>query len=92
MVGGVGHDVQACGAVQAASSLTIDAAMLDLGRPGLGPPQPGDHRQAHRPGEKRQLNDDPDHHEAGPRPDRLVPGRGAVVLPGRAEHLLPALA
>jgi len=52
-------------------------------------PQPGHHRKAHRPGQERQLEDDADHDEAGPAPDRLEALGRAVVLPGRGEHLLP---
>jgi hypothetical protein len=52
--------------------------------------QPGHHRQAHRPGQEGQVNDQAGHHEAGPTPDTPGAGGRAVVLPSRTEDPLPA--
>jgi hypothetical protein len=49
-----------------------------------GDPQPGKDRQAHRPGEERQVHDDADHHPAVTPRWPVAAGAVAVVVPGRA--------
>jgi len=91
MVGGVGHDVDRPVAVPGRQLLDQRGGDLHLRRARLGPPQPHRHRQAERPGAEWQLDDDSEHGEAATVADRLLAARGAVVLPGRAEHLSAAL-
>jgi hypothetical protein len=54
-----------------------------------GTPEPGQDRQAYRPGAERQVHDDPGDDPAVAEPDRLGTLRRAVVMPGRGVHLLP---
>jgi hypothetical protein len=52
-----------------------------------GMPQPGQDRQAHRPGQKRHHHNHTGDHPAVAEPDRLGPLGGAVVVPEHPEHL-----
>jgi hypothetical protein len=54
-----------------------------------GTPQPGQHRQAYRPGQERQLHDDSGDHPAITEPDRLGSVRGAVVRHATPNTLSP---
>ena len=51
----------------------MDAAMSTLLTSCLGAPQPGHHRQAHRPGQERQVDDQADETKQVPRPTPLGP-------------------
>jgi hypothetical protein len=53
-----------------------------------GSPQPGQHRQAHRAGQKRQLHHDAGHDPAVAEPDGFRALRGAVVMPRHPKYLL----
>jgi hypothetical protein len=57
--------------------------------PGVpGSPQPGQHRQAHRAGQKRQLHDDAGHDPAVAEADGFRALRRPVVMPRHTEYFL----
>ena len=87
-VGGVADHVHDPVGVAGGDQLGQLAGVRDL--PGVpGSPQPGQHRQAHRAGQKRQLHDDAGHDPAVAEPDGFRALRGAVVMPRRPEDFLP---
>jgi hypothetical protein len=86
--GGVPDDVHRPVGVADGDQLGQLSGVRDL--PGVPrPPQPGQHRQAHRVGQKRQLHHDPGHDPAVTETDGFRTLRGAVVMPRHPEYLLP---
>ena len=87
-VGGVADHVHDPVGVAGGDQLGQLAGVRDL--PGVpGSPQSGQHRQAHRAGQKRQLHHDAGHDPAVAEPDGFRALRGAVVMLGRPETFLP---
>ena len=71
-VGGVADHVHRPVGVAGGDQLGQHSGVGDL--PGAaGSPQPGQHRQAHRAGQKRQLHDDAGHDPAAAEPDGFGP-------------------
>ena len=78
-VGGVTDDMHVPIGVAGGDQLGQLAGVRDL--PGVPrSPQPGQHRQTHRAGQKRQRHDDPGHDPTVAEPDRFRALRRAVVM------------
>ena len=86
-VGGIADGMHRPGGVAGGDRLDHLPGERDLAG-ASGAPQPGQDRQAQRPGQERQLHDDPGDHPAVTEPNRLGTLGRAIVMPGDAEHLL----
>ena len=86
-VGGVPDHVHDPVGVAGGDQLGQLARVGDL--PGVpGSPQPGQHRQTHRAGQKRQLHHDAGHHPAVAETDGFRALRRPVVMPRHPEYFL----
>ncbi len=87
-VGGVADQVDRPVPQVATDQVEQPAGQLQWGAVRVtGDPQPGKDRQADRPGDKRQVDDDADHHPAVAPGGPVAAGAVAVVVPGGAMDL-----
>ncbi len=92
-VGGVADQVDGAVAEMATDQVEQLAGQDEGGVVGVaGDPQPRQDRQAYRPGDKRQVDDDADHHPAVAPGGPVAAGAVAVVVPGSAVQLWAAAA